>query len=519
MSLLKLATTNGIKLVDYFAPSNAVALSSADQDLGSAAPIILPDSAGSAAHPHLVVGGGKTAPIYLVDRDNMGRFNGTSGNNLIVQQFNGGPGGDRDTSPAFFNNTLYTIDSNSRIGAYTITNGLFNTTPVETPDTYDNKGGATACISANGTSNAIAWAIYNSGGQSPATPCVLRAYNATNLTQKLYASDQLPSRDAAGDAVKFTTPTIANGKVYVGAQYSLTVYGTGSFLCTRPTIAPNGGMFTNSVTVTLSDTTAGDGDLLHLGRHSVPTTNSIHYTGPFELTNSGERPGGRGESRGRSTAARPAPASSTARRSAAAPACSAHYWANTTSAAFADPGFNTAATLDPHGLGGQLRLGHRPPDPSISVDTFTARWTGSVQPQFSETYTFYTTTDDGVRLWVNGQLLIDQWVDQGPTEWSGSITLAAQQRYNIEMDYYENGGGAQAALSWSSPSTTKAIIPQAQLYPVTNPPPVGDPDSAGQRVNLHRHRQCDDQCRRRRAIQQPGSGGFLCRRQFCRQRQ
>ena len=115
--------------MDYFAPANAVALSVRNQDLGSSAPIILPDSAGSAAHPHLVVGGGKTAPIYLVDRDNMGRFNGTAGPNNIVQQFNGGPGGDRDVTPAFFNNTLYIIDSNSRIGAYTISNALFNTDP------------------------------------------------------------------------------------------------------------------------------------------------------------------------------------------------------------------------------------------------------------------------------------------------------------------------------------------------------------------------------------------------------
>jgi hypothetical protein len=156
MSLIKFATTNGITMVDYFAPSNAVALSDGDQDLGSAAPIILPDSAGSAAHPHLVVGGGKTSPIYLVDRDNMGRFNGTTGNNLIVQEFNGSSGGDRDTTPAFFNNTLYIMDYNSRVGAYTITNALFNTTPVESPDGYANKGGASACISANGSTNAIA---------------------------------------------------------------------------------------------------------------------------------------------------------------------------------------------------------------------------------------------------------------------------------------------------------------------------------------------------------------------------
>src|SRR6202000_488949 len=97
MSVLKLATTNGITLVDYFAPNNAVALSGADQDLGSASPIILPDSAGSATHPHLVIGGGKTAPVYVMDRDNMGRFHGTGSTNWIVQQFNGGPGGDRDT--------------------------------------------------------------------------------------------------------------------------------------------------------------------------------------------------------------------------------------------------------------------------------------------------------------------------------------------------------------------------------------------------------------------------------------
>ncbi len=469
MSLLKLATTNGITLVDYFAPNNAVDLSDSDQDLGSAAPMILPDSAGSVAHRHLVMGGGKTAPIYLVDRDNMGRFNGTSGTNRIVQQFNGGPGGDRDTSPAFFNNTLYNIDSNSRIGAYTITNALFDTTPVETPDTYANKGGATASISANGTGNAILWAIYNSGGQSPATPCVLRAYNATNLTQKLYSSDQLSSRDAAGTAVKFTTPTIANGKVYVGAQYSLSVYGTGVFLAT-PVISPNGGVFTNSVMVSIIDASPGT-TIYYTLDNSTPTTNSLLYTGPFDLQNSvnvqavAVKPG----------SVNSGVASATFLNSSAIGSGTGllgSYWSNTTSAAFADPGFNTAATLIRTDAVVNFNWGNGSPDASISADTFTARWTGSVQPQFSETYTFYTTTDDGVRLWVNGQLLIDQWVDQGPTEWSGSITLAAQQRYNIRMDYYENGGGAAATLSWSSPSTTKDIIPQAQLYPVTNPPPV-----------------------------------------------
>jgi RHS repeat-associated protein len=104
------------------------------------------------------------------------------------------------------------------------------------------------------------------------------------------------------------------------------------------------------------------------------------------------------------------------------------------------------------------------PDGSIGVDTFTTRWTGKVEPQYSQTYTFYTQTDDGVRLWVNGQLIIDKWIDQGPTEWSGQITLTAGQRYDIRMDFYENGGGAMATLSWSSASQAKQIIPQSRLY-------------------------------------------------------
>ncbi len=104
------------------------------------------------------------------------------------------------------------------------------------------------------------------------------------------------------------------------------------------------------------------------------------------------------------------------------------------------------------------------PDPVIGVDTFTTRWTGKVEPQYSETYTFYTETDDGVRLWVNGQLLVDKWIDQGPTEWNGQIALTTGQRYDIRMEFYENGGGAMARLRWSSASQTKQIIPQSRLY-------------------------------------------------------
>ena len=98
-------------------------------------------------------------------------------------------------------------------------------------------------------------------------------------------------------------------------------------------------------------------------------------------------------------------------------------------------------------------------------DNFSVRWSGQVTPQHSETYTFYTFTDDGARLWVNGVLLVDKWIDQGDTEWSGNIALSAGVNYDIVMEYYQGGGGETAELRWFSTSTPKAIIPQNRLSP------------------------------------------------------
>ena len=105
------------------------------------------------------------------------------------------------------------------------------------------------------------------------------------------------------------------------------------------------------------------------------------------------------------------------------------------------------------------------PGGGVNADIFTARWTGYVTPRYTETYTFYTQSDDGARLWVNDQLLVDKWIDQGWTEWSGQITLQAGKRYKIRMEFYERYWGAIAKLFWSSPSQLKEIIPSSQLTP------------------------------------------------------
>jgi hypothetical protein len=109
------------------------------------------------------------------------------------------------------------------------------------------------------------------------------------------------------------------------------------------------------------------------------------------------------------------------------------------------------------------------PDPGvIPADNFSVRWTGQIQPQYSENYTFYTTSDDGVRLWVNGQLLIDNWNPHAATEDSGTVSLTADQKYDIKLEYYERGGNAVSTLSWASATQAKQIIPQSQLFQASN---------------------------------------------------
>ncbi len=105
------------------------------------------------------------------------------------------------------------------------------------------------------------------------------------------------------------------------------------------------------------------------------------------------------------------------------------------------------------------------PDPSIPPDQFSVRWTGEVQPVFSEMYTFNTSSDDGIRLWVNNVVVINNWTDHPPTHDSGSIALTANTKYSIRLEFYENGGGAVASLGWQSGSQSFESIPANRLFP------------------------------------------------------
>ncbi len=460
-SILKLSTTNGLALADYFTPYDQTNLNAQDLDLGSGGPVVLPDSVGGLSHPRLVLGASKTGTIYLLDRDSLGKFNATN-NSQIVQSITNAVGGMWNT-PAYFNGMLYYVGVNDTLKAFSISGGAINPAPVAHGTTTFGYPGASPSITANGTNDAIVWTIQadnSNGGQS-----ILRAYNATNVAQELYNSAQLAARDNPGGKINFNVPTVANGKVFVGTANALAVFGNALFL-PPPTFSFPAGTFTNSVTITLTDAVAGAAIYYTLDG-STPTTNSSLYSAPLVLSNSttisakAVKPGGADSAVARATFLN-------ILAIGRGTGLLGEYYSNH----FSTNAFSGSPTLTRTDPMVNFDWTSGSPDSTISTDHFTIRWTGMVQPQFTETFTFYTKTDDGARLWVNNQLLIDKWVNQAATEWSGPIALAANQTYNIRMEYFENTGSASAQLSWSSPSTTKAVIPQSQLYPTTNSLPI-----------------------------------------------
>jgi outer membrane protein assembly factor BamB len=219
-SFLKLAGGT-LKLLDFFTPFNQADLAAGDADLGSSAPVLLPGQPG--LHPHLMVGGGKEGRIYLINRDNMGQFQARS-DSQIVQEVTGqlrvGSAGSLFTTPAYFNNTVYFLANSDVLKAFSLINGQLSTSPVSQATTQFGYPGATPAISANGSNNGIVWVIENGN------TAVLHAYSAANVANnELYNSNMNPARDALGVGVTFTVPTVAKGKVYVGTQNELSVFG------------------------------------------------------------------------------------------------------------------------------------------------------------------------------------------------------------------------------------------------------------------------------------------------------
>ncbi|TKC91134.1 pyrrolo-quinoline quinone [Trinickia terrae] len=218
-AFLKLGTTNGLTVSDYFNTSNTVAESQADEDFGSGGALVLPDFTDTSGNVHhLAIGAGKDSIIYVVNRDSMGKFNASANN--IYQQINGQLVGPEFGMPAYFNNTIYFGSIGDKIKAFPVTNAQVATAASsQSPESFGTPG-ATPSVSANGTSNGIVWVAMNGNIAG------LYAYDASNLSHELYNSTQAANaRDQFGQGNKFITPMIANGKVYVGTATGVGVFG------------------------------------------------------------------------------------------------------------------------------------------------------------------------------------------------------------------------------------------------------------------------------------------------------
>jgi len=235
-TVLQLSLEAGLSVTDYFTPFNQSLLTSSDDDLDSGGVVLLPDQ--SSGPPHLLVAGGKTGLLYLINRDSMGHFCVlcTATDTNIVQSFAAGRG--FFCTPVFWQNALYYAGSKQGVNhgdrlkrfLFNPSSGQFNPSPDSQSDYTFNFPGATPSISSQGSSNGIVWVIDSSHAiPNPPFPpgaAVLFAYDATDLSKDLWDSTQASNqRDQAGVAVKFTVPTVANGKVYIGTQTELDVYG------------------------------------------------------------------------------------------------------------------------------------------------------------------------------------------------------------------------------------------------------------------------------------------------------
>lgn len=475
----------GLKVVDFFSPFNNAQLNGADTDLGSSGLTILPDAVGdntpdgnNVTNPHLLVASGKEGKIYLIDRDNMSGFDPNTDH--VKQVVAGAVSGNLNTAAFFLNNPnpgagqlpsgslLMVAGYGGGAKAYKISDGTVSgPTSVTTNDFGYLPGSPT--ISADGINNGILWAINRNTNK-------LYAYRADNLGVELWDSGQAAgNRDLLGTATKFSVATVADGQVFAGTSNALVVYGP-PVPPTAPPAAPGGlttsAPFFNSIVLNWSDLSSNE-DVFRIERTTTPndpnswveigttSANVTTYTDSTVLSQTAYSyrvrsfnsylGGSYSAYSNVSTVTTPA-----APPSGSGDGLAASYYDDTTATSdghLSNPPAltRTDATID-------FDWGNGSPAPVIPVDHFSVRWTGTIQAPVTGSYTFTMTTDDGGRLYIDGNKVLDHWVDQGPTAYTYSISLTAGTQHSIVMEMYENGGGAVAKLHWNYPGHADSAV-------------------------------------------------------------
>jgi len=481
-------------LLDWFTPFNWSFLNATDEDLGVQNALLIPNT-------NLLVGGGKEGVMYVLDRNNLGHFR--SGNNgQIVQSFQGSSAARMNGAPVFWNSpsygpAIYVWPAGDPLKVFRLVGGLFTVPASAQSSALAAPGmpGGMLSLSANGgtAGTGILWATLSRAGDAnhAPQPGILRAYDAGNVTRELWNSQQNAARDTLGNFAKFTPPTVANGKVFVASLsnkvvvYGLINPGAGN---TAPLVGAGlDQTLASPTTTTLVGTATDDGNPVPPGQ--LTTTWSL-AAGPGAVTFSTP-------SALSTEVTLSVPGAYTIRLSAfdgqatasddVTVVVNAPEGSGTGLLAqyFNDAGsgvYFTALVLTRTDPTVDFDWAESAPDPAVQADNFSVRWSGEIKAPVAGSYTFTTTSDDGVRLYVNGQLLIDNWTDHAVVQNSGTITLAADQRYDIRMDFYDSAVLATARLSWAYAGQSIQIVPQWALYPalpVNQPPTV---DAGGDRT-------------------------------------
>jgi hypothetical protein len=220
-TLLKLQFGLVPTIADSFTPYDAAELTGRSEHAASTGVLLLPEQAG-AANPRLAVIGGTHGVLYLLDRDRLGGFT-PSGPDGVIKSLSLARG--IYGTPAYWQSTLYVAAAGDTLKAFPVAAGTLATTPSSQTGSLAGGLGASPVVSSNGAEGGVVWVLDSGGADAfPAGPAVLRAYDAADLSGELFSSAMRPE-DAAGPAVKLVVPTVANGKVYVGTQDEVTVYG------------------------------------------------------------------------------------------------------------------------------------------------------------------------------------------------------------------------------------------------------------------------------------------------------
>jgi hypothetical protein len=214
-------TGSTLTVSDYFATSNTVTQSQNDVDLGSGSPLLIADQVDATGTTrHLMLAAGKDTNLYLLDRDDMGKFN--VNRNAIYQQISGAGTGEARSAPVYFNGSIYLAGVGTPLQQFKFNSALLPATPTSQSSASFAYPGTSPSISANGTTNAIVWAVES----NPYSAAVLHAYNPANLAVEYYNSSQAANgRDNYGNGNKFITPVVANGMVFVGTATGVAVFG------------------------------------------------------------------------------------------------------------------------------------------------------------------------------------------------------------------------------------------------------------------------------------------------------